>query len=162
MLNDPYFGRSEGQCIFDTLEKLSKDEDENTVTEQSHPLKDYINAGSKPLPRTEINSLEGDVVLPENLVTVDYFFDSMVANRENNIRKLMKQAKQSIESIDKGSIVPEWYEGPDIKPYIEILSGDNPNIFVSMIALQGKDEMTNEPKEKVAVLMYNKKAFLYL
>lgn len=155
-LNRQYEGRLglndiSSEASYKALEKLTKENtDENTLIVPSEDIHDYEPQSFKPFQRKVINS---------SLVTVNQFMDSMIIDeaREHNIKKLMAQGKQSIESIDKGSIVPEWYEEADVKRYIEILSGDNPNIFVSMIALQGKDEMTNEPKEKFAVLMYNKK-----
>ena len=153
-LSGHYSGPIDAEMIFGQLKSLSKDEDENgenTVTEQSHPLKDYMRKGSKPVLRTEVNSLEG-AIHPENLVTVDYFLDSMMADKEGNIRKLMKQAEQSVA---KGVKDTEDVQ-TDIEPYKEILSGQNPDIFITMVALQGKD-YTGEAEEKFAVLIYNKK-----
>ena len=43
-----------------------------------------------------------------------------------------------------------------IEPLKQIISGENPNVFVSFIILQDNSNETNEPESRFAVLIYNK------
>ena len=146
-----------GRKALELLEKLIKeDTDENTVIVPSHAPEDYEEASFKPFQRTVINSSE-ESIDPKELATVDQFMDSMIVDkaREHNIKKLMTQAK---ENIGKDIKLPEEYDKKeDIEPYKEIISGENPDIYISMIALQDNSNKDKGPEARFAILIYNKK-----
>ena len=146
-----------GREALELLEKLIKeDTEENTVIVPSHEHEDYTKKNFKPFQRTVVNSSTEATMKPEDLATVDQFMDSMIIDkaREHNIKKLMAQAKQNVAKGVKG---PEYDENTDIKPYKEILAGENPDIFITIIALQDNSNKEKGPEARFAVLVYNKK-----
>ena len=141
------------EASYKALEKLTKENtDENTLIVPSEDIHDYEPQSFKPFQRKVINS---------SLVTVNQFMDSMIIDeaREHNIKKLMAQGKQN---VDKVEIIDTEYVDTDIEPYKEILSGENPDIFIAMIALHdnsdGPRRIYNGREEGITTLIYNKKA----
>ncbi len=154
-----------GEEALKLLEQLIKeDENDNTVIVPSHEVKDYEKRSFKPFQRTKIHSSD-DVtsIEPKDLATIDQFIDSLIVDkaRAHNIKKLMTQSQQNIE---QSFALPEFYgsehDGRSIKEKIEplkqIISGENPNVFVSFIILQDNSNETKEPESRFAVLIYNK------
>ena len=146
-----------GKEALELLEQLIKDDGaENTVIVPSHTPKDYEKASFKPFQRTEIKSSDNCEVDPNELATVDQFMDSMIIDkaRAHNLKKLMEQAKQNVQ---KDIVCPEDVEASEVETLKKIISGENPDIFVSLVFLNDNADKTKEPEARFAILLYNKK-----
>lgn len=139
--------------LLETL--IAKDENDNTVIVPSHEPDDYTRKSFKPFQRTKVTSSDSSDIDPTSLATVDQFMDSMIVDkaREHNLKKIMAQAKQNMQ---QEITLPEGGDA-DVEPLKKILSGENPDIFVSVVLLQDNADKTKDPESKFAILLYNKK-----